>query len=169
VNVGTNNSLPTAELRAMLKNIGCTGVQTYLQSGNAVFDTRLRAAELTKEIEGALERNMGRPIATTLRTRAQMTAIVAANPFVDVATNPAYLCATFLSNVPTKSEVAPLHASDFEPELFQVSGREIYTWHPNGQGRSALASVLGKLRLRGAITTRNWNTVLNLQDMLGEN
>ncbi len=168
VNVGTKNSLPMAELRAMLTKVGGTKVQTYLQSGNAVFDTRLRAAELTKAIEGALERKMGRPIATTLRTRAQMTAIVEANPFADVATNPAYLCVTFLSNTPTKSEVAPLHASDFEPELFQVLGSEIYTWHPNGQGRSALAAVLGKLRLRGAVTTRNWNTVMKLRDMLSD-
>jgi len=168
VNVGTKNSLPMAELRAMLNKIGCTDVRTYVQSGNAVFGTKLETAELTKAIEGALERYMGRPIVTTLRTHAQMSAIVDANPFAEVATNPAYLCVTFLSNAPTKSEVAPLNAQDFEPELFQVSGKEIYTWHPNGQGRSALAAALGKLRLRGAVTTRNWNTVLKLLDMLGE-
>jgi len=168
VNVGTKNSLPMAELRAMLTKVGCTAVQTYVQSGNAVFSTRLRGAELTKAIEGALERRMGRPIATALRTHLQMTEIIEANPFADVATNPAYLCVTFLSNAPTKSEIAPLHAADFEPELFHVSGKEIYTWHPNGQGRSALAPVLGKLRLRGAVTTRNWNTVLKLREMLGE-
>ena len=84
-----------------------------------------------------------------------------------MGTNPAYLCVTFLSNTPTKSEVAPLHAQEFQPELFQVSGKEIYTWHPNGQGRSPLAAALGKLRLRGAVTTRNWNTVLKLLEMLG--
>ena len=168
VNVGTKNSLPMDELRAMLTKVGCTAVQTYVQSGNAVFATRLQAVELTKAIEGALEQRMGRPIATALRTHLQMTKIIEANPFTAVATNPAYLCVTFLSNAPTKSEIAPLHATDFEPELFHVSGKEIYTWHPNGQGRSALAPVLGKLRLRGAVTTRNWNTVLKLREMLGE-
>jgi uncharacterized protein (DUF1697 family) len=168
VNVGTKNSLPMDDLRAMLEKLGCTDVQTYLQSGNALFGTKLGTAKLTKAIEGALERYMGRPIVTTLRTRMQMSAIVDANPFVKVATNPAYLCVTFLSNAPTKSEVAPLHAQEFVPERFHVSGTEIYTWHPNGQGRSALAAALGKLRLRGAVTTRNWNTVLKLRDMLGE-
>ena len=168
VNVGTKNSLPMAELRAMLVKIGCTDVQTYVQSGNAVFGTKLGAAQLTKAIEKALERYMGRPIATTLRTRAQMSAIVDANPFSAVATNPAYLCVTFLSNAPTKVEVAPLFAADFEPELFRVAGKEIYTWHPNGQGRSLLAAALDKLALRGAVTRRNWNTVLNLSQMLAE-
>ena len=169
VNVGTKNSLPMAVLRAMLVKIDCTDVQTYLQSGNAVFGTTLGAAELTKAIEVALERYMGRPIATTLRTHKQMKAIVEANPFAKAATNLAYLCVTFLSNAPTRSEVAPLHAQSFEPELFQVEGKEIYTWHPNGQGRSPLASALQKLPLRGAVTTRNWNTVLKLLAMFGEN
>ncbi len=168
VNVGTKNSLPMAELRAVLTKIGCTDVRTYVQSGNAVFGTKLGAAELTKAIEGPLVRYMGRPIATTLRTQAQLTSIVDANPFAEVATNPACLCVTFPSNAPTKSEVAPLHARDFKPELFRVSGKEIYTWHPNGQGRSQLAAALGKLQLRGAVTTRNWNTVLKLLEMLAE-
>jgi uncharacterized protein (DUF1697 family) len=56
VNVGAKNSLPMAELRAMLTKIGCTGVQTYVQSGNAVFGTKLAEVALTKEIEHALER-----------------------------------------------------------------------------------------------------------------
>jgi len=166
VNVGRDNSLPMADLRAMLADIGCTNVQTYAQSGNAVFGTRLGAAALTKTIESALKRYMGRPIATTLRRYAQMSTIIDANPFGEVATNPAYLCVTFLSVAPTKSEVAPLYAQDFAPELFQVSGKEIYTWHPNGQARSIMAAALGKLRLAGAVTTRNWNTVRRLLVML---
>jgi uncharacterized protein (DUF1697 family) len=166
VNVGAKNSLPMGELRAMLTKSGCTEVQTYVQSGNAVFKTQLSEAALTKAIEHALEAYMGRPITTTLRTLDQMKAIVDGNPFAKVATKPAYLCVTFLSYAPTKAEVAPLHAQDWRPELLQVVGQEIYTWHPNGQGRSPLAAALGKLPLRGAVTTRNWNTVQKLMEML---
>lgn len=169
VNVGTKNSLPMAELRAMLTKVGCTDVETYVQSGNAVLSTKLGAAAVTKAIERALEKYMGRPIATTLRTLDQMKAIVDCNPFGKLATNPAYLCVTFLSNAPTKFDVAPLHAQDWKPELFHIAGKEIYTWHPNGRGRSPLAAGLGTLKLRGAATTRNWNTVLKLLEMLGEN
>jgi uncharacterized protein (DUF1697 family) len=168
VNVGAANALPMAELRSMLANIGCTGVKTYVQSGNAVFGTTLRPAQVTKAIEAALGRYMGRPIATTLRTQAQIASIVDANPLADVATDPAKLCVTFLSSAPSSSELAPLHLQDFAPEQFRVVGKEIYTWHPNGQGRSPLAAALAKRRFRGAVTTRNWNTVLKLRDMLGE-
>jgi uncharacterized protein (DUF1697 family) len=168
VNVGTKNSLPMAELRKLLQRVGCHGVATYVQSGNAVFATELASAELSEAIEAALVRVMGRPIAITLRTLAQLEAIVAGNPFAAVASNPAYLCVTFLSELPTKSELAPLNATDFAPELFKHVGKEIYTWHPSGQGRSPLAAALGKLRLRGAVTTRNWNTVLKLRQMLAD-
>lgn len=168
VNVGTKNSLPMAELRAMLTKIGCGDVKTYVQSGNAVFGTKLGAAALTKAIEGALGKYMGRPIATTLRTEKELAAVIAANPFSAVATDPARLCVTFLSAAPTKGEVAPLHAADFAPELVEVAGKEIYTWHPNGQGQSPLREALGKLRLRGTVTTRNWKTVSALLEMLAD-
>lgn len=165
INVGTKNSLPMAELRAMLEATGCTQVATYVQSGNAVFETRLGAAALGAAIERRLEERMGRPIATTLRTAPQLEAILAGNPFPEAATEPSRLCVTFLANVPTTAEVAPLSA-DFGRERVLVVGTEIYTWHPDGQSRSPLAEALGKLRLRGAVTTRNWNTVQKLAAML---
>jgi uncharacterized protein (DUF1697 family) len=168
INVGTKNSLPMAELRAMLEKIGCSDVKTYVQSGNAVLATKLKANELTSAIEAALERHMGRPIATTLRTGKQLRAIIAGNPFAHVATNPSYLCVTFLSHQPKATELAPLHSKDWKPELFEVAGKEIYTWYPSGQGTSPLAAQLNKLPLRGAVTTRNWNTVLKLAEMLEE-
>ena len=168
INVGTKNSLPMAELRAMLAAVGCTDVQTYVQSGNAVFATDLRVADVTRAVEEALERYMGRPIATTVRTEAQMKAVLDANPLAKAVTHPAYSCVTFLSHTPTQAELAPLYAQDFGPELFAIEGKEIYTWHPHGQAKGALAATLGKLKLRGAVTTRNWNTVQKLVAMLGE-
>jgi uncharacterized protein (DUF1697 family) len=168
VNVGTKNSLPMADLRAMLVKIGCTRVRTYVQSGNAVFDTSLSPAALTRAIERALEGAMGRPIATALRTLPEMRAIVRKNPFATVADKPAFLCVTFLSQAPAPSALAPLLDRDWAPERVEVAGTEIYSWHPNGQGRSPLAAALAKLSLPGAVTTRNWNTVQKLLEMLGE-
>jgi uncharacterized protein (DUF1697 family) len=167
VNVGTKNSLPMAELRAMLEAVGCKGVETYVQSGNAVLETDLAAGDLSREIEARLEAYMGRPIATALRTRGQMRAIVKQNPFQDLAArNPATMCVTFLSHAPTRAELAPLRAVDFGWEKFHVAGREIYTWHEEGQGRSKLAAAVAKLPLRGTQTTRNWNTVRKLLEMV---
>ena len=166
VNVGTKNKLPMADLRAMLEKIGCEDVATYVQSGNAVLTTSLPKAKLLAAAEKALGEYMGRPIATTVRTEAELKAIVDGNPFEDVADNPKYLCVTFLLGRPKAATLAPLADRDWGPELFHVSGDQIYTWYPDGQGRSDLAAALGKLKFEGIATTRNWNTVLKLSDPL---
>lgn len=58
VNVGKKNSLPMAELRAILAKLGCTDVQTFVKSGNAVFGTKLGRSAPTKAIEHQLEEYM---------------------------------------------------------------------------------------------------------------
>lgn len=167
VNVGRGNALPMAELRALLESAECTGVQTLLQSGNAVLESRRREAELVRAIEALLERRMGRQVATTVRTPAQLAAILATDPFRGQASDPARRCVTFLSEVPAASAVAPLASRDWSPERVQVVGREIHAWHPGGQARSPLVEAIARLPLRGTVTTRNWNTVVKLAGMLG--
>jgi len=165
VNVGKGNALPMADLRAMLEGLGCTEVRTYIQSGNAVFESRRGAAALTKGIEAALEAKMGRPIDTTLRTRDELRGVMAANPFPEIE-DPTRLVVTFLSEPPSNADLAPVLDADWGDERIRVVGREIYCALPHGQARSPLATALGKLKLRGTVTTRNWRTVSVLTEML---
>ena len=88
-------------------------------------------------------------------------------PLAAIASNPSYHCVTFLSVKPKPAQLALLSARDFAPERWVLAGREIHSWHPNGQGRSALSSAIAKLKLEGAVTTRNWKTVQALAELLG--
>jgi uncharacterized protein (DUF1697 family) len=54
------------------------------------------------------------------------------------------------------------------PERFVVSGREIYTWHPDGIQRSKLNTALSGKRLGVTATARNWNTVTKLLALADE-
>jgi len=169
VNVGTANSLPMVELRSMLEGSGCSEVRTYVQSGNAVFSSELDERELTQRIERRLAGYMGRPIATTMRTATEFRAIVAGRPFAsEIATDPRHLAVTFLSEKLSADALRQLTESDFGAELVHVAGREIYSWHPAGLGRSSLAQTLTRLPGPGARTTRNWNTVVRLSGMIDE-
>lgn len=149
----------------MLGELGCTDVKTYIQSGNAVFSTALDAATLRAGVERSIAHYMNRPVATTLRTQQELRAIVEANPFMDHTNEPNKLCVTFLAQPLTDAEGAPLRAKDWTPEAFQIVQREIYTWHPEGQGKSKLALALQKLKVPVA-TTRNWNTVQKLLELM---
>ncbi len=168
VNVGARNALPMADLRALLGDVGCTGVRTLLQSGNAVVETRLGERELTRAVEAAVSERMGRHVAVTARTARELRAILEANPLGAVASDPARSCVTFLSAAPSVAEVAPVVGRGWGPEMVRVAGREIHAWHPDGQARSPLAEAIARLPLGGTVTTRNWNTVVKLAAMLDD-
>ena len=51
INVGGHGKLPMGDLRGILKGLGAQNVATYIQSGNAVFDGRLTADDITQAIE----------------------------------------------------------------------------------------------------------------------
>lgn len=166
VNVGKGNTLPMARLRSMLTDAGAAKVATYLQSGNAVFETQAPLTQLVRDLGVALKNEMGRPIDTAVRSEAEMGEILAVNPFPPFAAFPKNLCVTFLSAEPSSTVLAPLVAVDFAPEAYACRGRHLYTWHPQGQGVSALAKAMWKLKFHGTVTTRNWSTVANVRAML---
>ena len=59
INVGGKNALPMKQLVAILQTLGAQSVQTYIQSGNSVFQSRdsdctRLAARLTSAIQQSL-------------------------------------------------------------------------------------------------------------------
>ena len=54
INVGGKNKVPMAKLKACVEGLGCTKVQTFIASGNVVFDSKKSAARLSDEIQAAL-------------------------------------------------------------------------------------------------------------------
>ena len=52
VNLGPHNKIGMSDLRQLLTHLGMHGVQTLLQSGNAVFQSDARSAS---QIEGLIE------------------------------------------------------------------------------------------------------------------
>ena len=155
-----------ATLKALLLDVGCADAETYIQSGNAVFTNAASSDALNKRIGDAISANMGRPIAVTMRTRDEWNAIVEKQPFPAHAVSPTSLFVTFLSQSPSASSLAPLMGKSWDPDAFVVSNTEIFALHPRGLSQSALAVALGKLRVEGTVTTRNWNTVCRLHAMV---
>ena len=51
INVGGHKKVPMAELRELLTKSGFQNVQTYIQSGNVVFQSSEKASELEKIIQ----------------------------------------------------------------------------------------------------------------------
>ena len=99
INVGGRQKLAMADLRAVLAGLGCTSARTLLQSGNAVFDAEGRAGRLERDIAAGIEQTAGLSVRCLVRERAELDAVIAANPFGHV-TDGARLYAMFLSAQP---------------------------------------------------------------------
>ncbi len=166
VNLLKYNRISMEDLRTLCEGLGLQGVQTWVQSGNVVFQTKERdLARLARKIEDAIEKKLGFRPAVMLRTAAEMKSVVARNPFAkrrDIENGK--LLVTFLGPVPTGEMREAVLAIKGHPEEARMDGREVYVHYPNGMGRSKFAPLLERA-LKKTGTARNWNTVTKLLEM----
>ena len=156
VNVGGTGKLPMAEVRAICLDAGFTRVETYIASGNVVFESKGAASKVKAELEARLLAYAKKPIGVVLRTAEEMAAIVEANPFPKA--EPKFNYAIFLDQRPSRDALD--HAVGQNDEEMRLGNREIFVHYPSGMGRS-------KLRIPAATTgtARNMNTIAKLAEM----
>src|SRR3954451_22150069 len=100
-----------SDLRSLFSALGHTDVRTYIQSGNVVFAAgSAQPARIRSAIEASLVRNFGFEVDVLLRTPAELTKVVARNPFGDKA----YV--TFLDDAPDRRKVEALDVSAYAPD-----------------------------------------------------
>ncbi len=166
INVGGANKLPMKELAALFAAAGAKDGRTYIQSGNVVFKaTGHVVAHLANTISEAIEEGFGLKVPVLLRSRAELEAVLDANPFVDRGSNPKAFHVMFLSDHPSDERVAALGPQRSPPDEFAVLGREVYLHCPKGIARSKLTTAWIDRALGTVATVRNWNTVNALVEM----
>jgi len=153
------------QLRELLEAVDFADVRTYLQSGNVVLKSGKAPEHVARECERLLASELGLELAVIVRTRTQLAAVVRRNPLGAVADDPKRYQVTFLAGPLPAATVRKLEAAVTPPEQLVVAGREVYAWHPNGVGRSRLATLLGGKSLGVAATARNWTTVEALLEL----
>jgi uncharacterized protein (DUF1697 family) len=159
VNVGGTGKLPMSDLKALCEAAGFADVRTYIASGNVVFDSGLTEPEVKRVLESALEAYAGKPVGVMIRTGAELTRIVAANPFAEGAAN--RVVAIFLDEPPPVDALEKA-VGQAEDEKTALGEREIYVWYGQGMANTKLRIPDAK---RG--TARNLNTVAKLAEMAG--
>jgi uncharacterized protein (DUF1697 family) len=168
INLAGKRAVSMASLRRLLEELGLTGVQSLLQSGNVVFESEGRKpAELERVLEEATARKLGVETDFFVRTAKEWSGIVAANPFRrEAKQDPGHLLVVCLKKAVTSSDVKALQAAIRGPEIVRAEGRQAYVVYPDGVGRSKLTAALIEAKLGARGTARNWNTVLRVQTML---
>ena len=168
VNLGAHNRVAMAELRALCERLGMKNSCTLLQSGNLVFESAARSSTaLEKTLEEAAGESLGVRTDFFVRTAAEWSALVAANPFkTEAKSDPGHLLLMCLKEAPGRAAVTALEQAIRGRERVRPGGRHAYFVYPDGVGRSRLTNVLIESKLGTRGTARNWNTVLKLRDLL---
>jgi uncharacterized protein (DUF1697 family) len=164
INLGPHKRIAMAELRSIVESLGHTDVETYLQSGNVVFEPKPKAKDLATALGAAIAATTGHDVPVVIRTAAELHDIVAANPYpVD---DPTRVVVAFLGAAVDLGDLALGDLSTYLPDELTIAGRELYVSVPNGQGRSKLMEQLTKRRLPTVLTVRNWRTVEALANLV---
>lgn len=158
INVGGTGKLPMAELRALCEKAGFADVRTYIASGNLLLSSPLTPAQVKARLEELLAKRFGKHFPVMLRSRAQLQAVVRANPFPEAESN--RLLIVFLDEKPPKDSLAAVRIPG--RERLELRGRELYIHFPDGMGKSKL-----KVPFANTGTGRNLNTVRTLLEMAG--
>ena len=133
INVGGRNRIKMPVLEALFVGLGHTDVVTYIQSGNVVFKGRSKsAAAVVRGIEEGITSELGLDVKVLLRSRDELAAVVAANPFLRSGADAARLHVTFLNDTPDPALVRELEVFDAGPDEIRVRGSRRLPALPRG-------------------------------------
>lgn len=163
VNVGGN--IPKMDrLRELCARLGAKNVRTYVQSGNIVFEAPGSASGWEAKLEKKLGGESRLPVSVIVRTEAEISAVLAGNPFIEEkGIDMKRLAVAFLKRHPEKPALDALAALDIGSERYHCAGKEIYL-HCSNRFADSRLYMLDKV-LKQKATTRNWNTVTKLCEM----
>lgn len=165
INAGGFNSLRMKEFVALLEKLGLHNIKTYIQTGNAVFQTETaNATQLPEKIKSAIKQRFGFAPEVILLSLAELESAISANPFPEADTNHKSLHLTFLASKPEAPNLETLEALKKDSEQFALENCVFYFYAPEGVGRSKLFARIEKsLGVYG--TARNWRTAQKMLEI----
>src|SRR5438270_11604896 len=140
------------DLRNFLAELGMENVRSLLQSGNLVFDSKVRTgSELERFLESEALDRLSLDADFIVRTPDEWKTIIRQNPFrKEAEKDPGHLAVMFLKSAPEVDDMVALQAEIRGPEVVRAKGKQAYIYYPNGQCRSKLThSILEKRLVRG--------------------
>jgi len=160
INVGGNHIIKMEDLRRMFAALKFKNVQTYIQSGNVIFETAEKNSEkLAEKIEREIEKAVGYEVKTMPRTIDELRDSAAHNPFKKAEPDAkTYVC--FLSAAPDGERQDSLSSLENEYEAFRFRNREMYCLiRPHNPAKELFSNNFIEKHLKVSATTRNLTTV----------
>jgi len=160
INVG-GHTVKMDVLRRQFETLGFTSVETFIASGNVIFESTARNTQtLEKKIEKQLHAALGYEVATFIRTEAELAAVARHQPFSPAMMKTAQaLNVAFLAEPLDATAQTKLAALQTDIDDFHVQGREVYWLCRKKQSESTFSNVRLEKTLGRSSTIRGLNTI----------
>jgi uncharacterized protein (DUF1697 family) len=177
INVGGNRKVPMADLKVAYQTADFQNVQTYIQSGNVVFDSEETNKRIIEaKIQEIIAETFGfNDIPVIVRSSEEWAESIANNPFlkeenVDIER----LHLTCLKELPSPELLEKIKTFQYlqvrqahcEPDRYEIIGKDVFIFCAAGYGKTKLTNSFFESKLKVQATTRNWKTVMQLNEMV---
>ncbi|HUI89625.1 MAG TPA: DUF1697 domain-containing protein [Anaerolineales bacterium] len=148
-------------LRTLFESLGFSNVETFIASGNVLFETNSRSiSALEARIEMELREALGYEVATFIRTEAELKAVAVYQAFsrsqleAAIAFNVA-----FLKEPPDAAMQRKVMGWKTDIDDFAIHGRELYWLCKKRQSQSTFSNAVLERALGKPSTIRGLETV----------
>jgi uncharacterized protein (DUF1697 family) len=164
INLGGHNTIKMDDLKKMFAEQGFSNVQTYIQSGNIVYQCKKTdTKELETVIKNKIEVHFGFDVPVITLTFDDLKKVASSNPFLNDETKDiSYFHITFLADKPQIENFTKIKNGNYQPDQFQLIEKAVYLYCPNGYGKTKLSNKFLENKLKVVATTRNWKTTNEL-------
>ena len=162
INVGGTTIIKMSDLKRIFESFGLEHVETYIQTGNVIFDSDVsKASVLEKQIEDQLAGAFGKRIRLFVRTTREVAKMVETCPFAPQDGETAYVA--ILERKPAKTSIDALLTSRSKADDFVVVHKEVFILRRD-RDMSVFSNNFIEKTLGVAGTTRNLTTIKNLAE-----
>lgn len=164
-----NPNMHQSKLCGVLEELGFTDVQGVISSGNVIFESKLTDIKtLEAMIEAAWPEKLGFNSTTIVRSQAQLTRLLEANPFDDLTHGRGtYLLVTFFKNQTKMPYKLPYTPPDKPFSLVANIDQTLFTVTDNTQLKTPDLMTWLEKEFTKEITSRTWLTVHRILKKMG--
>lgn len=165
VNVGGNSIINIKEFVSILENNNYSKVKSYINSGNITFQSKNTSSTISNNIRELIITNFNIPVEIIVKTKRELDEIINNCPYKkDENDFSKRLVAMLTTKITKVQELALLNKNINEP--FYIIKDRIYIYYNDGVGKSKFTNNYIENTIKGVSTSRNWNTLLKMIEIM---
>ena len=166
INVG-GHVVKMDRLRTLFEQLELAKVETFIASGNVIFDSRAGGSALEARIESHLERALGYTVATFIRPVDALAGIMSSHPYGDQRESAHGLYVGFLKSAPAAAQRTQLARLQSADHSFHLDDRQLYWLSQISTADSRISGATLEKALGGPATLRNITSLEKLAKKVG--